>query len=243
LRWTRVDPSSKPAAQQAPAKQDAFTAWGKELSGLQAGLGYRAGQRRTYNPGTTVTLVVRVRNVGKEPVTIQYHPRFFIDYPPTVTDAKGKPAALDRRKPASAEGPLTVTVSPGKEAELYELKLDARTGAQSVDDRKWTLFGTGKFQVQYVRVMYSSGKLDIDPILGRLGTGTLDLDIQFPPPEDQRRIEGGDAQRNPARGDEDPPGNELGRSDRAPAAGMDTPQKKAIMRAGSSRRSGCTSNT
>src|SRR3954469_24031505 len=51
---------------------DRLTAWGMEVDGLQAGLGFRQGGDRAYSHGETVKLVVRVRNVGKEAATFIY---------------------------------------------------------------------------------------------------------------------------------------------------------------------------
>ena len=53
-------------------------------------MGFRPGQKRAYRHGETVTLVVRVRNVGKEEVKFQYLREFFKENPPTVTDGEGK---------------------------------------------------------------------------------------------------------------------------------------------------------
>ena len=69
---------------------DNLTAWGMEVDGLQAGLGFRQGEDRAYSHGETVKLVVRVRNVGKEAVKFQYLREFFYENPPTVTDGDGK---------------------------------------------------------------------------------------------------------------------------------------------------------
>src|SRR5207248_200241 len=49
-------------------EKEAFTAWGDEINGLQASLGFRPGEKRAYSHGETVKLVVRVRNVSKEDV-------------------------------------------------------------------------------------------------------------------------------------------------------------------------------
>ena len=78
---------------RAPEKE-AFTAWGKEVGGLQAGLGFRAGEKRAYHTSETLTLVVRVRNVGKQAVKFEYLKQFLDEHPPTVTDADGKAVAL-----------------------------------------------------------------------------------------------------------------------------------------------------
>ncbi len=82
----------EPAAKQEKEKdkeKEPFTAWGKEVGGLQAGLGYHPSQKRAYSHGETARLVVRVRNVGKEEVKFQYLRHFFIENPPAVMDDKG----------------------------------------------------------------------------------------------------------------------------------------------------------
>ena len=50
---------------------------GQGVGGLQAGLGYRPGEKRVYRHGETVKLVVRVRNVGKEEVKFSVLPQEF----------------------------------------------------------------------------------------------------------------------------------------------------------------------
>src|SRR6185369_2174559 len=63
-------PAPKPKKKEQQ-KED-FTAWGEEVGGLRAGLGLKAGAKRVYRHGETVTLFVRVRNVGKEAVKFEY---------------------------------------------------------------------------------------------------------------------------------------------------------------------------
>src|SRR6266550_2561113 len=70
---------AQPALEWKPEPKEAFTAWGKEVGGLQAGLGFRPGEHRVYHHGETVTLVVRVRNVSKEEVKFQYLKEFFME--------------------------------------------------------------------------------------------------------------------------------------------------------------------
>ncbi len=86
----------KADAPKPELEKQAFTAWGKEVGGLQAGLGFPVGQNRAYRHGETVKLVVRVRNVGKEAVKFQYLREYFIETPPTVTDGEGKSIPLGR---------------------------------------------------------------------------------------------------------------------------------------------------
>ena len=67
-----------------------LTAWGQEVNGLPAGLGFRSGTPRSYR-GETVALVVRVRNVGKEGVArFRYCRETYFETPPVVMDGKGE---------------------------------------------------------------------------------------------------------------------------------------------------------
>ncbi len=170
---------------------EAFTAWGKEIGGLQAGLGFRPSEHQAYHHGESVKLVVRVRNVGKEAVKFQYLRQFFIENPPTVKDSEGKPVPLATVTAFGFHVPVEVTLAPEKDIELYELKLELKPGIESGGDkltdlvsRFSTLYGTGKFQIQYERVFgnSSSGSFKPDPALSKLATGKLELEIKSVPP-------------------------------------------------------------
>ena len=172
---------------KTPQKQEkeAYTAWGKEIGGLQAGLGFRPGEKRAYSHGETVKLVVRVRNVGKEAVKFQYLREFFIETPPAVNPARreGMPVPLGGVTAFGFHIPVKVNLAPGKEIELYELKLEISA-----------LYGTGKFQIQYPRVFgnSSAGAIKLDPTLSKLATGKLELEIKGddkPAPKDLGKIE------------------------------------------------------
>jgi len=171
-------------------KKEDFTAWGKELGGLQSGLGFRPGEKRVYHHGETVKLVVRIRNVGKEEVSFEYVSQFLIEIPPAVTDGKGKLVPAGLRTLFVVHLPKQVKLAPGKEIELYG-ELEVRPD-----------FGTGKISVQYGRVFgnSSSSTITFDPALGKLATGKLELEIKSDPP--------------PATGKEPPRGRDL------PAAGL-----------------------
>jgi len=94
-----------PAPQKPDQQKEAFTAWGKEINGLQAGVGFRAGEKRAYAHGETVTLVVRVRNVGKEAVKFEYVKLYLDETPPTETDADAcvwSPSSRTSRAPTSS---------------------------------------------------------------------------------------------------------------------------------------------
>lgn len=172
-----LDDKEKPVepAAKLEKEKEALTAWGQELGGLQAGLGYRSGEKRAYGPGETVKLVLRVRNVGNEEVKFQYLRQFSIERPPTVTDGDGKPVPLPGVTAFGFHTPQNVKLAPGKEIELYEL---------DVASRLRTIYGTGKFEIQYQRVFgnSSSGTLTLDPTLSKLATGKLELEIKSDPP-------------------------------------------------------------
>ncbi len=178
--------AEKPMEPVAKQEKEGFTAWGKEAGGLQAGLGYLPGQHRAYHLGETVTLVVRVRNVCKEAVKFQYLRQFFIERPPAVTDDKGNSVSLTSVSYAGGgHFPVEVTLAPGKEIELYELMLKLRPASDG-KDRFSTVYGTGKFSIQYERVLgnSSSGFIKLDPALSKLATGKLELEVKADPPKE-----------------------------------------------------------
>lgn len=187
---TAAKPVEQPAKQglklaalppKVEKEMEQLTAWGKEVGGLQAGLGYEHGEKRVHRPGQTVKLFVRVRNVGKEVVSFQYLRHFFIENPPTVTDDKGKAVTFKDGSPRGIYKPVDATLAPGKEVELYELGLALRDKATDTPQAS-TLHGEGKFRLQYERVlgdsMLSSVSIKTDPALRTLATGTLELEVK-----------------------------------------------------------------
>src|SRR5205823_9206052 len=78
--------------------------------------------------------------------------------------------------------PVQVNLAPGKEIELAEVKLELRPASESGNKKENTLYGTGKFQIHYERVMYRSGRLDIGSILRDVATGKLELEVKSEPP-------------------------------------------------------------
>src|SRR5262249_15235638 len=114
-------------------------------------------------------------------VNITYIPAYFFDSPPSVTDGEGKAASQLRLPTEGHEGeynPKELTLAPGKEVELAEVSIELRPESDRDKKRLKTLYGTGKFLIKYERVMYGSGRLEIDPILGRLATGKLELEVK-----------------------------------------------------------------
>jgi RNA polymerase sigma factor (sigma-70 family) len=174
----------EPAQKRKQVKED-FTTWGQAVGGLQAGLGFRPGEHRAYHHGETVKLVVRVRNVGKEVVKFQYLHQFLKETPPTVMDGKGKLVPQPRYEAGERlHIPVEVNLAPGKEIELNELERELVPTSESGNDRFYSLYGTGKVSVQYERVLgnSSSGTITLDPALGKLATGKLELEIKSEPP-------------------------------------------------------------
>jgi RNA polymerase sigma factor (sigma-70 family) len=206
-----VEPKAAPEKKERA--KEGFTAWGNEIAGLQAGLGFPPGQNRAYSHGETVKLVVRVRNVSMEDVKFQYLRQFFIETSPAVTDANGKPVTLPTVTAFGLHIPVEVTLAPGKEIDLYESKFEFRPASEALlprgpyttkqSDRFSTLYGTGKFQIQYERVFgnSSSGAFKPDPTLAKLATGKLELEIKSePPPAIERKDvpHPEDGRKNPA---------------------------------------------
>ena len=146
---------------------------------MQAGLGYKAVEKLAYSHGDTVTLVVRVRNVGKEAVKFQYNRLYFVDILPTATDSDGKEVRLSPfPRVYNRIMPQTVDLAPGKEVELAELKLKLRPANQAGDETPGTLDGTGKIQIRHKQLSVAS----MDPTLSKLATGKLELQVKEAPP-------------------------------------------------------------
>jgi RNA polymerase sigma factor (sigma-70 family) len=167
---------------ESSEKKEGFTAWGKEVGGVQAGLGYLPGQDRAYRTGETVRLVVRVRNVGKKEVKFSYFNEFFYENPPTVTDGEGKLVPLEGAGLSGLAVLVQINLPPGKEVKLSEMNLELRPASEKGKERPvWKLFGTGKFQMQQENVgggNIGTGQIKFDPILSKLGTGKLELEVK-----------------------------------------------------------------
>jgi RNA polymerase sigma factor (sigma-70 family) len=186
-----------------PAKNEGLTAWGKEVGGLQAGLGFAPGQKRAYHPGETVRIFVRVRNVGKEVVEFNAMREFFVVNPPPVTRANDEGDSLhnsgsDASGSKHHRGDDTIRLAPGKETDLYDWTLDIRPRSEKGNKpQSLTLYGTGEFQFQYESLQDNStaGVIKSDPTLAKLGTGKLELEVQEAPGEKQRPLSSEEATR------------------------------------------------
>ncbi len=170
-------------------------AWGKEVGGLQAGLDILPNEHRTYHHGQTITLVVRVRNVGTQTVKFEYIRQYLDENSPVVTDAEGKTVPQVKLDVTGLVHPaVEVNLAPGQEIQL-ESRIGGKSGAKRelkpASDREKPfkgkfppLYGTGKVSLQYERVFgnTSIGQIQLDPELSKLATGKLEIDIKPDPP-------------------------------------------------------------
>jgi RNA polymerase sigma factor (sigma-70 family) len=157
---------------------EAFTAWGEAIGGLQAGLGFRRGDERAYHHGETVKIVLRVRNTGKDEVQFQHIWAFFVENPPTVMDADGKPVQFPRGAAEGLQMPRSTRLPPGKEVDLYEWGFDLRPKGER-NPGNATIHGTGKFGLRCERIVgpTSANPNHPNPALDKLATGKLELEV------------------------------------------------------------------
>ncbi len=160
-------------------EKEAFTAWGKEVSGLQAGLGFQAGQKRPYYHGKTVTLVYRVRNVGKNEVKFEYPKEVFEELPYHAVDSTSKPIPQEGAVFSGTETRVQVTLAPSQEIELFKNKIELRPGNKASPHSLWA---SGKVSLWYERVFGNTTSGRLDPALSELATGKLELEIKSDPP-------------------------------------------------------------
>jgi hypothetical protein len=109
----------------APAPREAHhLAWGEAVGGLQAGIAFDGSDRRAYTMGETVPLVVKLRNVGAEPITISFPSSGLRHSRPIVEDADGgsarvyMPPAVRYRIPTVKQ-----VLKPGEEREFSRVQL------------------------------------------------------------------------------------------------------------------------
>jgi RNA polymerase sigma factor (sigma-70 family) len=175
----------KPIEEDAPAKErekEGFTAWGRELDGWEAGLGVRPGAKLTYRHGETVTVVLLVRNLRKEDREFKHIWAFFVENPPTITNADGQIVSLPGRAALGLQQPRETKVAPGKEVELYAWQFNFRGKGERGGDNS-TIHGTDKFRLQCERIVgpTSANPNHPNPALDKLATGKLELEVKADP--------------------------------------------------------------
>ena len=155
-------------------KASADAAWGKAVGGLQAGIGYREGERRPYRMGEVVTLVVRVRNVTDKPLTFDYTDGYMVEKPPTVKDSEGKPAKLSAFSIlAGLWRRLHATLKAGEEIEMGSLQLALEAADAGKANRPTLYASPGKYRVSYDGL--PSGLSDTAKFLS---TGQIELEVK-----------------------------------------------------------------
>jgi hypothetical protein len=182
-----------PLEEQTGSGQERFArSWEKTAAGTALhphneggdweGIGFRRGEKRIYSHGETVRIAVRVRNVGREAVKFNYDKELFLLKQPAVADGAGKLIRLggDGTFGSLARVPVEVSLAPGKETERSEWKAELRAAGEKDNEKPHssTLYGTGKFLIQYKQLAHA----ETDPILSKLATGKLELEIKSAPP-------------------------------------------------------------
>ena len=173
-----VEKPVEPAAKQEKEKKT-FTEWGKEIGGLQAGLGFRPGEKRPYHHGEEAWIVLRLRNIGKAPVEFSHIWAFFVENPPTITDADGKILKLPKLAALGLQGPRDTPIAPGKEVVLYEWNCGLQP-IGGISKNLFTIHGTGKFTLQCTRIVgpTTGNPNHPNPTLDKLATGKLELEVK-----------------------------------------------------------------
>jgi len=188
-----------PAAEKRPQKgkeegkrerpQKGPTVWGKAVGGVQAGLGYLIVPKRPHAIGDTVTLSVRVRNVGNQDVKFSFFNVHFLTNPPTVRDGEGTLVIIRSERSGGVPALTEVKLEPGREIQLCQMNLELRPASEKGKRQLWTLYGTGKFQLHYRDVSGHMGGVferDPDPVLSKLATGKLELEIKPDRPAEKK---------------------------------------------------------
>jgi hypothetical protein len=168
-------------------KPASVTVWGKEVGGLQAGLGFRPGEQRAYHHGEEAWIVLRLRNVGKAPIEFSHIGAFFVENPPTITDADGKVIQLPKLAAEGLQAPHDTPIAPGKEVVLYEWNCGLQP-IGGISKNLFTIHGTGKFTLQCTRIVgpTTGNPNDPNPTLDKLATGKLELEIKSAPPAEKK---------------------------------------------------------
>jgi hypothetical protein len=178
--------SDPPKKQVQKQQKEGFTAWGEEVNGLQAGLGFRPGEQGVRHDWGMVTLVVSVRNVSMKEVGFQYCPESDWTRLPDVTDGKGKPIAIKGGFLPKFCSTKKVNLAPGKSIELWQWHLNLRPESDSSkplpDNPPYaTLDGPGKFLIQCPWVLPWQFEQKPPTKWSKLGTGKLEIEVKSDP--------------------------------------------------------------
>lgn len=161
-----------------PEQKEAFTAWGKEVGGLQAGLDIRNAD--SIRIGGKVQAVVKVRNVSKETIKVSAWPLWAGHYP-GVVDARGNRVRTTTPPEVDFEvipNPLTLKSGETVVVEKTEIRVAALKEQvvvpEGVVDMLTIHVEPGKFKTDCV------GFLKEHPALG---TGTVEFEVKDEKPK------------------------------------------------------------
>jgi RNA polymerase sigma factor (sigma-70 family) len=172
---------------------ETFTAWSQRYpGGVQVGLGFRPGEKRAYHIGETVTLVVRVRNIGKKQMLFWYHRQPAEKMPPMITDAEGKTLLLPLKDQEVEEnGVGEVALAPGAQTDLYYIRMKLSPASERSNKGYMTLYGTGRVQIQETGLKGESSLgefgngLQLSPML----CGKVELEVNDPMPATKKPVD------------------------------------------------------
>jgi hypothetical protein len=144
----------------APTTREAHhLAWGEAVGGLQAGIGFDDSDRRTYSIGETVPLVVKLRNVGAQPIAISFPSTGLRHSRPSIEDAEGGSARV-YMPPAVRYLIPTVrqVLKPGEEMEFsrVQLVLTSKTPVGVVEDPR-LVAGPAEYNISYTVPLTAAG--------------------------------------------------------------------------------------
>jgi RNA polymerase sigma factor (sigma-70 family) len=159
-------------AKESPEKKEGFTAWGKEVNGLQLGLALVPADKIAYRPGEEIQCEVRVRNVSKAPITISY---MFDESEPEITDAKGEKVHV-AMPPFSDYTviPTEEVLKPGETVALYPRKVAVERVPEGKADPN-ALFGTPTIRVPAGK--YKIGLSEFVQSKLKLSTGSVEFEV------------------------------------------------------------------
>ncbi|QJW97013.1 hypothetical protein [Frigoriglobus tundricola] len=179
--WARPTPGDPPAAPEKPAPAPAKAkelavdvAWGKEVNGLQAGVGFAPGRKGPYRLGDTATFVILLRNVSSPAVTFDYTDYYLYHHRPAVVNAAGKPVPVSQAPPLAGEyEPKKLTLATGEVVELGRTE-QILAPARDTEPEKPTLYvGPGRYKVSFSGIP----PYDKPAPAARLSTGQIDLEV------------------------------------------------------------------
>ncbi|QJW97012.1 RNA polymerase sigma factor [Frigoriglobus tundricola] len=181
--WAQPIPGDRPSAvpvkrAPAPAKAKDRTvdiAWGQEVNGLQAGVGFAPARSRPYQVGETVTLAVFLRNVSGREMTFEYADGFLYEEPPTVVDAAGKPVSVSYEaiggERIRRRQKLTLAAGEVVEVERTQRLLSPDRGRRAEPPTIYV--GPGRYKVSFSGVPPH----DKPAPAARLSTGQIDMEV------------------------------------------------------------------